>query len=59
MMNWKGFEKKRLFHNFKALSWIEEIQERFRQDSRSSYRDLNLGPPNMKIERKALDQDVR
>jgi len=44
MMNWKGFEKKRLFHNFKALSWIEEIQERFRQDSRSSYRDLNLGP---------------
>jgi hypothetical protein len=50
MMSWKGCGRKRSWPNFKALSrhlstGTEEKTENLSQGSRSTFRDLNPGPP--------------
>jgi hypothetical protein len=49
MVTWKGFGRRRLWHNLKVLSWYsprrtEENYEKLRT-SRSPGQDLNLGSP--------------
>jgi hypothetical protein len=53
MTNWKGFGRKRLWPNFKILSWhspggTEKNHENLSHDSQYPGRDLNPEPPGYK-----------
>jgi hypothetical protein len=53
VMNWKGFNRKRMWHNFKALCWhlplgTAENQEKPLRIAGRRGRELNPGPPKYK-----------
>jgi hypothetical protein len=55
MLTWKGFGRKRLWHNFKVLSrpspgGTQENHEKLSHDSRFLGQDFNLGPSKYEAE---------